>query len=513
MPLLITNAEIRTMDAAIPRAEAAVVEGDRFTYVGTARGARAYLQMQPHDVLDAGGNTVVPGFNDSHMHAAHCALRAKNVDLGQAKSIAEAQALLRARILTHDGPFLIGEGWNQENFAEKRMLTRADLDAVSDEAPIIATRACGHVLAANSRALEIAGVDFADGILREDEQSAVYRHIPAANEKTVLDALLALQARLFSQGITSIQSDDLGAVPENRAAAFLCALREHGDTRRLKVRYAMQANLGDLRSMRLFIDEGLHMQRGERFRVSCAKLLADGSLGARTAWLAQPYADDPGTRGVSLYKDDALFELVREAASHGLPCAIHAIGDAAMQQVLDAVSRVGRGLRHAVVHAQITNADQVRRCGRLGLTIMAQPIFLRADAPIVQSRVGAELSEMSYRWRSMLGTGAHVAFGTDCPVEPYDVFPNLYRAVTRRANPGDAPYLPDEGFTIDEAIYAYTAAGAYASCEEAAKGRIRADMVADFVVLNRRLSDDAPEELPEAKAWMTFVGGEKVFEG
>lgn len=512
MPLLITNANILTMNAAAPRAEAAVVEGTRFSFVGSEQGARAYLQFQPHTVLDAEGCTVVPGFNDSHMHAVHTALRARSVSLEGAKSVAEAVERLRAGLSQLHRDFLIGEGWNQENFLEKRMLTRADLDAVSTDVPILASRACGHILAANSRALAMAGVEAGDGILREDEQGAVLRLVPPTDDRDALEALFALEPRLFKQGITSIQSDDLHSVPEHRAELFIRALRDAGDLGKLKVRYALQANLGSLPALRTFFFDGLHLLRGDRFRVACVKLLADGSLGARTAWLAKPYADAPDTAGIPLYRTDELCALVRESASHGMPAAIHAIGDAAMQQVLDAFEREGRGLRNAVVHAQITTADQIRRCGRLGLCILAQPIFLKADVPIVARRVGGALSATSYRWRSMLCGGARVAFGTDCPVEPFDVFENLYRAVSRRAGPGDAPFLPDEAFTLDEAIYAYTAAGAYASGEENVKGLIWPEMLADFVVLDRRLPENEPEALLETQVRATYIGGDLVYE-
>ncbi|MED9957968.1 MAG: amidohydrolase family protein, partial [Christensenellales bacterium] len=239
------------------------------------------------------------------------------------------------------------------------------------------------------------------------------------------------------------------------------------------------------------------------------KLMGDGSLGARTAWLSRPYADAPDQRGIECTDAATMRAMVAEAARNGLPCAVHAIGDAAAETVLDAFALEGRGLRQAIVHAQIMLPEQVVRCGQMGLVILAQPIFLKADAPIVRARVGS-LADSSYRWKQMLGGGAHVAFGTDCPVEPFDPMAGLYCAMSRRSTPQSEAYLPEEGFTLDEAVYAYTAAGAYAEGEEARKGRIQSGMAADFVVLSRRLCDEAPEALLETTVAKTYLAGQCV---
>ncbi|MDL2317495.1 amidohydrolase [Eubacteriales bacterium OttesenSCG-928-A19] len=510
--LLLHNADIRTMHAAMPRADAVIIDGGRFTYVGSLDGARLMLSGRRYVAMDAEGCTVTPGFNDAHMHLAHTAMRDLRVILTGTRSVQELQARLREGLASASNGWLIGEGWNQDAFDDRRLLTRADLDAVSTELPIVATRVCGHILAANSRALAIAGVDVADGILREDEQGAIWAKVPPIHADQLVRAICGAEKRLFQQGLTSVQSDDLGSVPDGEEEALLRGIRDAGDAGRLRVRYAAQALCGSLPSMRGFFSKSLQRLRGERFRMAHMKLLGDGSLGARTAWLSAPYADAPETSGMRIYTDDALRDLVGEAAGHGMPVAIHAIGDAAAQQVLDTLrSAGGTGLRHAIVHAQIMNAAQVAACGTMGLVIMAQPIFLAADAPIVRARVGDALADTSYRWRSMLGMGAHVAFGTDSPVEPFDTLPNLYCAITRHAPGESLPYLPDEAFGMDEALYAYTAAGAYASGEEAEKGRIWPGMAADLVRLDRRLDDRLPEQLLEARVLETYIGGEPVY--
>lgn len=508
---LLLHADIRTMNAAMPRAGAAVVENGRFAFVGTAEGARRYLAGRPHETVDAQGMTVIPGLNDAHMHYLHTAMRGASVELAGARSPAEVAERLRAGLARHREGWLIGEGWNQETFDCPRLITREDLDAVSMEVPIMASRACGHIIAVNSRAMAIAGVEVADGIFREDEQAVIRQHIPVPDSQHLVRVMCDAQHRLFAQGITSVQSDDLGSIPPFQRESFLTALRDATEAGMLKVRYAQQALVDDAEDMRGFLRAGLHRIRGSRFRVSHMKILADGSLGARTAWMRSPYADAPDTTGFGIYDNAAMEAMVREAAAHDMPVAVHVIGDAATQQALDAIERAGRGLRHALVHAQIMDAEQAVRCGRLGLCVLAQPIFLDADAPIVRSRVGDALADTSYRWHTMLGAGAHVAFSTDCPVEPFDTMPNLYCAVTRKSQRQNAPYLPEEAFALEEALCAYSAAGAFASGEEGEKGQVKPGHLADFVMLNQKLDEKTPAQLLETGVAQTYIGGDVVY--
>lgn len=508
---LLILGDIRTMHHAAPRAKAMAVEGERIAFVGSETAARAWLSGRvgrAWETLDVRGLTVLPGFNDAHLHFAHHALQSRRVSLRGSRSAQEVVARLRKGLAHRKGKWLIGEGWNQDIFSDRRMVTREDLDTVSKDVPVIATRVCGHIMAANSLALSMAGLDTADGLLREDEQSMIWRLLPQPNHAETLEAMVEAQWGLYAKGITSIQSDDLTG---RNAREFLTLLRDAGDSGRLKVRYAQQANVGEARALEAFFRDELHRIQGRRMRVSCIKLLADGSLGARTAALSQPYADSPETRGIAIYSQEALCELVQIASANQFPVAVHAIGDAAMRQVLDAVETEGNGLSHAVVHAQITTAELVARCGRLGVAIIVQPIFLDADMPIVRARVGDQLAQTSYHWRSMLGAGANVAFSTDCPVEPYDPFPNLFCAITRTRLSGGEAFLPEEAFTLEEALYAYTAAGAVASGENGEKGILFPGMLADFIVLNKRLDENEPTTILEVSVAQTFIGGERVF--
>lgn len=501
--LLLAHADIHTMNPAQPRAQAAVIEGDRFAFVGTQEGALAYLAAAKYERIDAEGCTVVPGFVDSHLHLLGYALSKRRLRLSDARCLDDALRALR------EAPgmgWLRASGFNHEHWPERRLPTLAELDAACPHRPLVAVRACGHIGVVNSAALRLLGPDAPqDGVLREEHLGLVNAHIPAPDLDTALAALREAEPELFAQGITSVHSDDLGGLAPESAGDFFRALAGG----HLRLRYAAQARLGGLDSLRAFFANGYHRLRGERFHVNAIKLMGDGSLGARTAWLSRPYADAPDQRGIECTDAATMRAMVAEAARNGLPCAVHAIGDAAAETVLDAFALEGRGLRQAIVHAQIMLPEQVVRCGQMGLVILAQPIFLKADAPIVRARVGS-LADSSYRWKQMLGGGAHVAFGTDCPVEPFDPMAGLYCAMSRRSTPQSEAYLPEEGFTLDEAVYAYTAAGAYAEGEEARKGRIQSGMAADFVVLSRRLCDEAPEALLETTVAKTYLAGQCV---
>jgi predicted amidohydrolase YtcJ len=507
------------MDAARPTASAAVIVDGVFEYVGDANvinklfGGYPYDSCQ-HEIVDAKGADVVPGFNDSHMHALHCAGLNDIVSLHDAGSIEESLARMESAKHRRADGWIVAEGWNQDRFDERRPLTKDDLDSVSDSIPIVATRVCGHVATANTAALRMAGLSGHDGVLREGECGLVKNLIPAPDLETQCGRLVAFQERLFEKGVTSIQSDDLGWIPDGQAERYINTIAFLSNSGELAVRYALQASLGDTGSALQFFEAGSHEIHGKRFKVSHQKLFADGSLGARTAWLHQPYTDAPNDSGIAVMDIGDMNARVELAAKYGVPSAIHVIGDAAFSQALCTLGGTWYGsshaLNHALVHAQITNWDQIREAGSRGLNILAQPVFLRTDAPIVRDRVG-DRADSSYRWRTMLGAGATVAFSTDSPVEPFDPMLNMYCAITRHGPDSTEPYLPDEAFTLDEALYAYTAAGARVSGESGLKGRIAHGQLADFVILDGKLNPNDPRALLTTGVRETFISGKSVW--
>lgn len=537
--LLIINARIATMDSDNPQAQAALVRNGKFLYVGNEVQARTLAGALRHcETLDAGGRLLLPGFNDAHMHFLHRALMERTVDLSRADSLKRLYECMRegceAYVRKEQTGFLQGEGWNQDRFQdEKRFPTRRELDQVSNEIPMIVYRACHHIAVLNSAGLKAAGISRENlpqygnlvgldeaGELNGLVKEALLDRITAQMELPSVEEMGRLmektQDRLFQKGITSIQSDDLCSARPDQHWALLHKLKELCNSGRLKLRYSEQLNVPDLKreleALELIPELG---SPGEPFHVSAIKLIGDGSLGARTAYLRGTYQDDPGNHGIAFYDQPTLNEMVACAHEKGVAMAIHAIGDGAVDMALSAIERARRlnpaAVRHGLVHCQITDAAMLRRFAQADVLALTQPVFLDYDSHIVRSRVGDALAETSYAFNSYRKLGVHQAFGTDCPVEDFAPMPGLYCAVSRCDVRGEGPYLPEEAMTMGDALECYTAAGAYASGEEAIKGKIRADMLADFILMDRDILNLPVEECLKAQVDATYVGGECVY--
>lgn len=542
--LLIKNGVLATMDPARPAASAAVVEDGRFTFVGEGAEAEDYVRRSgrgPAETLDLEGAFLMPGFNDSHMHFIHYVRTKLTVDLFGADSLAEVGRRLRRGLDLPGGGaerWLVGEGWNQELFTdEKRFPTRRDLDRMCPERPVLILRSCFHIGVLNTRGLELLGLNretaeqhgsfvereedgAPNGIIKENLLDDIKAGLPAPDLPEMLELTVRAQEDLFSQGLTSVQSDDFKyAPPECGPYALMAGLRELADAGRLKLRIAEQALLTEPETMEeFFIREGEWSGGDERFRVSTVKILADGSLGGRTAYLRAPYADAPEERGLPIYRDQAeLDRLVLAAHRRNMPAAIHAIGDGAAEMALRAIANARQAEprfkpRHGLVHCQVMGEEQLRQMKELDVTAYVQPVFLSSDMHIAPQRLGAERLAGAYAWRSMIEAGIRTSFGTDCPVEHFRPLDGVYCAVTRRDLSGRGPFLPEQAIPVEQALAAYTVGSAAASGEETYKGQIRPGMLADFIVADRNLLTCPPEELLTARILRTYVGGHCVFQ-
>ena len=246
-------------------------------------------------------------------------------------------------------------------------------------------------------------------------------------------------------------------------------------------------------------------------------MLGDGALGARTAYLSVPYADAPDTRGLSVFTPEAFDEMIGYANAHGMQVAVHCIGDACLDLVLNSMEKAltehpRADHRHGIVHCQITRPDQLERIAKMKLHVYAQSIFLDYDMHIVEDRVGKELAESSYSWKTLMDKGVTVSNGSDCPVEMPDVMAGIQCAVTRRDLKGNGPYLPREAFTVQEALDSFTKMGAKASFEETIKGEIKPDMLADFVVLGENPFETVPSKLKDIPILATYLGGKMIYQ-
>lgn len=537
MKTIYYNGQVYTGD--LPLVEAFVVEDGKFTFAGSTQEAMEKASNGT-DLVDLNDRFVCCSFNDSHMHLLAYGNALQSAELAKhTQSLSDMVSYMKDFLDTHpvtgDG-WLYGRGWNHDYFADAdRMPNRHDLDKVSAEVPVVAVRACGHCLVVNSKAIEVIGVtaetaqpdggkigmeDGApDGRFFDNAMDMVYNAVPVPDKEGIKNRIRTACKALNSYGVTSSQSDDYclyRALPWQVVNEAYQELEASGE---LTVRVYEQSNFTTVESLAEFVEAGNVTGVGsDMFKIGPLKMLGDGALGARTAFLTKPYADDPTTVGLPVFTQEVMDEMVDYANAHNMQVAIHAIGDGCLDRVLHAVENALKNNpradhRHGVVHCQLSRPDQLDKIAELNMHVYAQSIFLDYDNHIVEQRVGKELASTSYNWKTLMDKGVTVSNGTDCPVELPFAMGGIQCAVTRttlRDNVG--PYLPDQAFSVKEALDSYTSASARASFEENVKGRIAAGMLADFVVLDQNPFDVDPSNLKDIPVHATYLGGKKVFE-
>ena len=531
MDTVITNAKVYLERGRF--AQGIYISGGIIRAVGTNEEVLAAAPADA-DLVNAGGNTIVPGFNDSHMHLYMFGELLQSIDLHAAASKADVKRLTEefiARVRPAPGTVLHGNGWNQDYFTDDAtMLTRHDLDAITTAYPLVFSRACGHAVTASTSAMRMAGVTAntpqpegarfdldengePNGIFREGA-AGLLAPLDQAPDAAFMDNTLRLAMEEAARyGITSVQTMDITQAnfPEMIAAYE----RRQAGCPTLRVYH--QSNFMSPEAYRAFLALGHKTGAGTPFlKYGPLKLFVDGSLGARTAMLRGPYADDASASGIRTMTQAQSDEMVQLADENGCQVAVHAIGDAAIEQVLnsyDTVCRKSNSHRHGIVHCQITDRALVERFAQNDILAYIQPIFLHYDLTILESRVGKELAAQSYAFHTMNLLGLHTSLGTDCPVEHLNTLHNLYCAVTRKTLNGQPAggFCPSECMDIYEAVDGYTAGSAYASFEEGVKGRIKPGYYADLAFLDQDIFENDPEVLLSAKVTATMVDGRFVY--
>ncbi len=513
------NAKIYTNDPAI--ASAMAVEDGKIKALGTDDEILA-MSSDSDNKQDLKGALILPGFVDSHLHFLEYAFEKSFVDLTERKSLEDLLDALREKLpeAKKSGRPLRGTGFNHNYWDSPVLPTRNDLDGISDEVPIIIRRTCHHITVANTPALELAGMleTNPDGILREDEQNTLEEALPPLTLDSVKEMVLDASKDIIAKGITEIQTDDLPLISsELYGKTILDAYMELDRDGLLPMRVYEQCNLPSLERLDAFLKDGyMTGDSTGNFTIGPLKLLGDGALGARTAAMTADYLDDPGNRGILNFTDEEMNGLVKVANKAGVQIAIHGIGDRCIDQILDAFELALKDSpradhRHGIVHCQITRPDQLRRMQEMGIMAYIQPVFLKADQHIVEDRIGTELTKTSYDWRTMKDMGIHLSGGSDCPVEPFDILPNMYYAATCREPGADSPWYPEKALSLKETIDMFTSEGAYASFSEGRRGKLLPGYDADFTVLDRDITEGAPSSLLEAEVVMTVVGGKTVY--
>lgn len=528
------NAHIITLDPENPREEAMAVQGERILALGSNAEILA-LDLPDAEKVDLQGKIISPGFNDSHLHLINWGQSLDGVGLNSAHSVQEIVKLGQEYIQTNpERDWILGRGFNEENFKEKQLPTRFDLDQISSDKPILFTRACGHICIANSKLLQLAGLDAStldphggsidrdpltlepNGILRENARNLVRDLIPQTTKEDIKRVLEKATQHAASLGLTTVQSNDL-----HGAQSFpirLAAYKELDQEGKLPIRVNLQASMPQVSDLKDYLT--LYKKQpnlSSKLSLGPLKLFLDGSLGGHTAALNEAYQDRPETKGLLLHSQKELEDLVNLAAKNNLQIAIHAIGDRAIKLVLASYEQAKKNYpnwnkRPRIIHCQIAEYDQLKRMAELKIVADIQPVFVGTDLHFVENRVGFERTKYSYAWKTMHKLGVKTAGGSDCPVESANPFLGLYTAITRQDQQGFPVngWQPQECLEPLEALKLFTQGSAYANHSEDVVGTLKAGYLADFIVLNEDPTRIEPTELLELKVLATYVGGTLV---
>lgn len=548
----------------IVMAEAMLIDGDTIIAVGSdaeilarIREISAGTDSETVTMVDLAGRCVLPAFNDSHCHLLATGLNEVRLDLRGVRSceeiVARGRAYLASAALAPDD-WIVGYGFDQNLFDDKRLPDRSTAEAISPDRPVFLDRVCGHVGAVNRAALQIAGFDEntvitggvlardengkLNGILKEAALDGMRRLITEPSPAMLEAALLHAMQDANRFGLASVQTDDLESAALDSVIALYHKLESEG---RLTLRIYEEIQQPRVPQLQQFLARRLRTGDGDDFfRIGNIKLLTDGSLGARTAYMRQPYADAPETAGVAVYTQDALNEVVALAHRNGMQVAFHAIGDGAIEQVINSVEYAGKAEakasaslsdekishseahaytvaashRHRIVHCQFIGEDLLARIKDAGLCADIQPPFTASDYPIVDARVGVERSDWSYVWRTMAEAGIPLGGGSDSPVETMNPIWGIDCAVNRT----DLTHLPVKGWhasqclTVPQAISLYTRGSAYTEFSEHRKGQIAEGMLADFIVLSEDIFEVETRRIRDIQVLETYVGGRPVLE-
>ena len=518
--------------------EAVAVANGRYLAVGTDDEIRAYVGPGTR-VIDLQGRLAVPGLIDSHVHFVDGGFQLLRIDLKDARSEEEFVRRIaeKARTLPA-GRWLLGGNWDEQAWPSAKLPTRWLIDGLTPNNPVFINRYDGHAVLANSLALKLAGVTRATpepsggvivrdpqsgeptGVLKDAAEELVARVIPRPTEAEMEEALKAALAEARRVGVTSLHNITTDSdSPSGSFTSEIQLLRRAEQEGWLTVRLN---NIIPIAHWKRLAEAGISRGMGSDFlKLGAVKGFADGSLGSGTAWMFEPFDDEPGNRGLPMdllnppSNMEALLRGTREAR---IQACIHAIGDRAVAEMLDLYGRVGgdkaAAYRFRIEHAQHVRPQDFARFGKLGVIASMQPYHAIDDGRWAEKRLGPARARSSYAWRSMLDAGAPLAFGSDWPVAALDPLLGLYAAATRATLDGrhSDGWFPEQKLTVVEALRAYTAGSAFAAFEENEKGTISPGKLGDLVVLSDDLFSIPPEKIKDVRVLLTVVGGKVVYE-
>jgi len=538
--LILLNGRFFTADSSTSAVTAIAIANERILALGSDEEMRK-LADKNTQIIDLQGNFAMPGFIEGHGHFHGLGQSLQNLNLMETHSWAEITGMVAEKAKTTPlGEWIEGRGWHQEKWSESPGATvngypyHNDLSAVSAKHPVVLYHASGHGLMANATAIELAGISRETpdpmggrivrdvkgnltGVFEENAMELIEKPFQAwkdlrseTEKKAAFEKTTALAAAAcLEKGITSFQ--DAGSPFWD-----LTQYRRLAEAGQLPIRLwvmARQPVAHDIPKLADYPQIGLGNQH---FTCRGVKCYFDGALGSYGAWLLAPYSDKPGFVGQNTTPLDTVTRMAQACKQYGLQLCVHAIGDRANREVLNIFEKELAGnttARWRVEHAQHLDVQDIPRFAQLGVIASMQAIHCTSDAPFVAKRLGNERARTgAYAWRSLLDSNAHLANGTDAPVESVDPLPCLYASVTRRRTDSGLEFFPEQKMTREEALLSYTLWNAWAAFEESEKGSLKPGKLADIVVLSKDLLHCTPEEILQAKVLKTVVGGKVLYE-
>jgi predicted amidohydrolase YtcJ len=526
--LVIHHANLHTLDPLHPFGTALAINDGRVIAIGT--DDEILSSFTNVNLFDANHHTIIPGLTDAHIHLEDYALSLQKVNC-ETPTRRECLQRIAARVLTaQPGEWILGHGWNQNNWNEGYG-TAALLDEIAPDHPVYLTHKSLHSGWANTSALRLAGITRdtpdpeggrighlpngePDGILFESAMYFLKRVIPEPSLEQVVTALQSTMPILWQLGLTGVHDFD-------RSRCF-SALQVLHSRHELRLRVLKSIPLEDLPHA---VELGLRSGFGDDLlRIGSVKLFADGALGPHTAAMLQPYEDDPQNQGILMMDAEELYERGRLAVGNGISMAIHAIGDRANHEVLNAYAHLreferslpslsSTPFRHRIEHVQVLHPDDIPRFYQLNIIASMQPIHATSDM-LMADRCWGKRSAFAYAWHSQLSHHVSLTFGSDAPVESPNPFWGIYAAVSRRradGTPSAEGWYPEQRLRIDQALQAYTYGAAFAAGMEDRLGKLAPGYLADLLVLDNDPYSCAPEELLNIQPLATMVGGDWVY--
>ena len=519
------NARFHTMDKAEPLASVIAIDHGEIVAVGGDDLLNAFDRADKQDLQ---GYTALPGLTDAHLHLQSYALSLQKIDC-ETERLEECLQRIKEKVQrSKAGEWILGHGWNQNSWGG--WPSASDLDQIAPNNPVYLTAKSLHAAWANSAALKLAGVSAGTpdpkdgqiqrksrgeptGILLENAVLLISDLVPEPGIAALAKAIETAQPIFWKMGLTGVHDFD-------RRDCFLALQQLHAE-RLLKLRVTKNI---PVESLDHAYELGLRTGFGDDWlRIGSVKAFMDGALGPRTASMFQPYVGESENKGNLVMDGEQLFEFARRAADVGLGMTVHAIGDRANHEVLNAYEQLRayeaeKGLphlRHRIEHVQVLHPDDAPRLAKLNVIASMQPIHATSDM-LMADKYWGERTSLAYALKTQLDAGAHLAFGSDAPVESPNPFRGIHAAITRRradGSPGPAGWHPEQRLSIQQAIEGFTTGAAYAAYAENRQGRLATGMLADLIVLKNDPFTCNPEDVKDLQSSATMVAGEWVLEG